>query len=406
MSHLTAISLRIILCVLSSGAAFRIASAQEIRISTDFPGGNIVVERLHGDTVWLKPDSENTEGTWFYWYFRIAGVAGRTITFQFTQNNVLARFGPVYSINNPDHWRYLGEQSYAKDRFRYSFGQEDTVAWFAMAMPYTQEHLEDFLANLRNVSLVKKGALCSTRQGRVVEELLLEPVDHPADYKVLITARHHACEMMANYVLEGIVQSICNERDLQFLLDRVAFRIIPFMDKDGVENGDQGKNRIPRDHNRDYDSVSIYNTTSALREQIPGWADNKMQVALDLHCPWIRNNYNEWIYMVGAEAPDIQDQQEVFSRYIERHAVGELRYRHEHFLAFGKAWNTSNNYSKGKSFAAWAQGVEGVQMAGTLEFPYANVLGTAVTKDNARVFGRAIAYAIQDYLLSLAEMAD
>jgi murein tripeptide amidase MpaA len=31
--------------------------------------------------------------------------------------------------------------------------------------------------------------------------------------------------------------------------ERFRFLAVPFMDKDGVEDGDQGKNRRPRDHN-------------------------------------------------------------------------------------------------------------------------------------------------------------
>ena len=43
-----------------------------INISSDFPGGNIIVNRISEDTVWLKPDSRLTEGEWFYWYFKIS----------------------------------------------------------------------------------------------------------------------------------------------------------------------------------------------------------------------------------------------------------------------------------------------------------------------------------------------
>ena len=42
--------------------------------------------------------------------------------------------------------------------------------------------------------------------------------------------------------------------------------LVPFVDKDGVEEGDQGKNRAPRDHNRDYAGASMYPETGALRE--------------------------------------------------------------------------------------------------------------------------------------------
>ena len=49
------------------------------------------------------------------------------------------------------------------------------------------------------------------------------------------------------------------------------------MDKDGVEDGDQGKNRRPGDHNRDWDGESIYNSTEAVREFLLVWSDNKLK---------------------------------------------------------------------------------------------------------------------------------
>lgn len=76
----------------------------DIKISSDFPGGNIVVNKISGDTVWLKPDLSFTNGEWFYWYFKISGISGKNITFKFDQNNVFAKYGPAYSINNDFTW--------------------------------------------------------------------------------------------------------------------------------------------------------------------------------------------------------------------------------------------------------------------------------------------------------------
>ena len=41
-----------------------------LNIDADFPGGNIVLDRIEGDTVLLHQDLRDTEGDWFYWYFR------------------------------------------------------------------------------------------------------------------------------------------------------------------------------------------------------------------------------------------------------------------------------------------------------------------------------------------------
>jgi len=44
-----------------------------LKVSSDFPGGNIVVTKISGDTVSVKPDLSFTAGEWFYWYFKVSG---------------------------------------------------------------------------------------------------------------------------------------------------------------------------------------------------------------------------------------------------------------------------------------------------------------------------------------------
>ncbi len=58
-------------------------SQAEPEISSDFAGGNIIVVKTTGDTLWLKPDLSETEGEWFYWYFKVSNISGKEIFFQF-----------------------------------------------------------------------------------------------------------------------------------------------------------------------------------------------------------------------------------------------------------------------------------------------------------------------------------
>ena len=45
-------------------------------IDADFPGGNILVERVDGNTAYIRQDLRDTTGHWFCWYFRVTGAAG------------------------------------------------------------------------------------------------------------------------------------------------------------------------------------------------------------------------------------------------------------------------------------------------------------------------------------------
>ena len=371
-------------------------NAQNIKISSDFPGGNIVVNKIEGDTVWLKPDLSFTKGDWFYWYFKISGISGKTITFKFDQNRVFAKYGPAYSLNNDETWKWYGENRVADNTFPYSFSEQDTVAYFSVAFPYTEKNLYSFLETLHNRETLKIDTLCFSPENRVIEKIIIPSFNKEPTHKVLITARHHACEMMASYVLEGIIKSLLNDINLQQLRERTEFMIIPFVDKDGVENGEQGKNRIPRDHNRDYEGEPIHNSTDAIRKTVPYWGANKIKLALDIHCPIISGGkWEENIYILGQSNYEMGQNTVIFSKLLEKNSFGgELKLYHKNFLPSGKSWNTGET----PIFAKWASSLEGISIATTMEFPYAYISGTMVSKDNARVFGEAVAYSIKDYL--------
>jgi hypothetical protein len=44
--------------------------------------------------------------------------------------------------------------------------------------------------------------------------------------------------------------------------------VVPFVDEDGVEDGNAGKNRAPHDHNRDHGSHSLYPDAMALQDKV------------------------------------------------------------------------------------------------------------------------------------------
>jgi len=386
----------LILCLVIFSANLQ---AQDITVSSDYPGGNIVVLDIQKDTIKLAPDLKHTEGDWFYWNFKVENIAGRKITFQFDSDNKFAKYGPAYSINNDQHWKWLGENSVQNNSFTFTFSESDSIAYFCMSFPYTESHLKEFLDRMTDPFL-QVDTLCLSPENRVVEKIRIMP-HKELKAKVLITARHHACEMIASYVLEGLMESILSEINLQYLRDHAEFLIIPFMDKDGVENGEQGKNRLPRDHNRDYIDTPVHNSTAALRELAPSWGEDDLKMALDIHCPWIKGDGNEYAYLVGTSDKQLEDNQKQFSKMLETNAHWEIQYKHQNFMKFGVAWNTGKNYTKGIPFAKWANSLKGMSMAATLEFPYAEVSGTQVSKDGARAFGKALAYSMQEYLQTL-----
>ena len=52
---------------------------------------------------------------------------------------------------------------------------------------------------------------------------------------LLLTARHHACESTGSYVLEGVLDTLLREP-----IPNTRVICVPFVDYDGVIDGDQG----------------------------------------------------------------------------------------------------------------------------------------------------------------------
>lgn len=367
-------------------------------IDTDFPGGNIVVESIRGNTVKLHQDTRDTEGWWFYWYFRVKGASGRSIRFQFTNGAVISSRGPAYSYDGL-HWSWLNKEEKEGTAFTFSFPEEKEEVYFSMGMPYLERNLNLFLERHLPSDFLRKEILCRSRHGRDVECLFAGCLQRNPKARVLVVARHHACEMMASYVMEGIMEYLFSKsQPARYLRENVEFMFVPFVDKDGVEEGDPGKNRRPHDHNRDYSGTSIYPEVKAIRNLVPEWSAGKLKVTLDLHCPMLRGKNDEKIFLVGSPYPAIWEQQRQLGKILQYFSRKSLPYCPENDIPFGVGWNSPKNFEQGKPFSDWAGQLPEVVCASSIEIAYASADGAEVNQSTARLFGQTLARTIAEYL--------
>jgi hypothetical protein len=161
-----------------------------------------------------------------------------------------------------------------------------------------------------------------------------------------------------------------------------------------VEDGDQGKNRKPHDHNRDYRGKSIYPSVRALRELVPRWSQGRLRIALDMHCPYIRGGANDHLFFVGGPSQENWQRIQQFGRVLKSAQTGSLQYTGRFDIPHGVSWNKATTGPCGK----WAETLPGVWLATTIEVPYASAGGKTVTPKTARTFGRALARAIRRFL--------
>lgn len=368
-----------------------------MQITSDFPGGNILVESISDETVRLRQDLRDTYGEWFYWHFAVSEAAGRTVVFEFVGSVAIGTRGPAWSSDRGLSWQWLGPGE--RDRFVFSFPADVDVVHFSVTIPYAEADWRRFLTPHAGSEKLRAGELCLSRKGREVEMLTFGCVEKSPTFRVVLSARHHCCETTASFALEGLVDYVIvsDESEAGWLRAHVEFVALPFLDKDGVEDGDQGKNRRPRDHNRDYGTESLYPETAAVKELF-GSAPVPFVVALDLHCPWLYGGLNEMLYLVGSRDVAIWEEQRKFGAILERCLRGPLPFRSADSLPFGQEWNVAKSFEKGIPFADWAGRAPGIRLAATIEVPYASARGVEVNAETARAFGADLGRALAGYL--------
>lgn len=214
------------------------------------------------------------------------------------------------------------------------------------------------------------------------------PAAGVAHRRLVLTARHHACEATASLVLEGILQEVVEARRSCDAWARGTEVIAcPMVDVDGVERGDQGKSRQPHDHNRDYARSSRYAAVRKIRSM--GLFDELPTVALDLHTPGLLGPLEERPFIV---ASGDRGDAEAISTFAA--AVGDGSTAPPAVMVFDEPWNSASSTGH-RCFAAWARSHPTVVLAGSVEYPNATVRGRPLSPGTARDFGRRIVAALE-----------
>ncbi len=351
-----------------------------MRIHTDFAGGNIVVDRIEENTVIVERDIRDTEGDWFYWAFCVEDAAGKTLTFSFPSWARVGRFGPAIS-HDLETWHWLDKPS-AGNTFTYTFGAQENKVYFAHNMLYQPPRFLSFCAEkglpVENFSLSESGeSLPALRFGN-------------GDKWILLTARHHACESTGSYVLEGVVDTL-----LPLLPEEYSVLVVPFVDYDGVVQGDQGKNRRPYDHNRDYNEESIYAVIDAIKTFAK---EHTVVCTFDFHSPWHQGEQNDYVFLSrSTEAMEpCTDRFGVFFR--EESAALPLRYEMVHDVGPNEQWNDETSPNSKNYFARQPS----VHLTATLETPYFGLAESQISEERMLQLGHAFARAVLRYLATMA----
>jgi len=396
-------SLLVLAGVLVAGFSFA-----DVVVDDKLPAGNILVLKQSEGKVELRQDQRDTKDEkWFYWAFRVTGAAGKTIRFEFTDKEPgggpVGVRGPVVSKDGGKSFAYPLDGKSDKCSFTYTFGKDENETFFYECFPYVLADWKAFVkkheAELGKTFVVE--TLCKSKKGADVPRARFGCIRKAPKYRALLTARHHCSETSASWVLEGVAEAFFAKDELgAWLRENVELMMVPFVDYDGVQAGDQGKKRFPHDHNRDYTEF-IYPETKALTEWVKSYAGAKLDLFMDVHCPWIRGKYNEFLYTPWKNPkiiPSIEGEK-FFSETLEKLQCGSMRYKASDDLPFGQSWNKGVNYGAGASSVMWfARDVKGLKLCRSFEVPFANANGAVVTPATCRDLGRDVAKVWQELL--------
>ncbi|MBR2025806.1 MAG: hypothetical protein IKA07_01580 [Alistipes sp.] len=368
-------------------------SPKTVVIDDQVPAGNIVFERILNDTVYVHQSLRGSKKAWFYWAFRVRGAQGKKLTFVFTKSFAICERGPVVSLDKGKSYEYLAEEGSTPHSFTYTFPDDAKEVWFYECHPYTPEMWEAFL-KAPHKGEFEIGVLCKTRKGRDVPFFRMTPRNSKPKFSVVLSARHHCSEAPAMYALEGLVATFLEDSELgDWLRENVELTVVPFVDMDGAVEGDQGKWRLPHDHNRDYTEF-LYPETAALASLI---AETEPQMFLDFHNPKLYKYNDNYIYTPYKEYNGVAELN--FSALIEKYQEGGLKYQTSDNLPYGTSWNAKHNYTDGMNVTTWvATNIKTIEIVRTFEFPFAYSNGEFVYPNKLRKFGHGMARALRAYV--------
>ena len=342
-------------------------------IHKDFPGGNIHVVEQTGSEVILENELRDTTGDWFYWAFCVENAENTEVTFRFLVDIRVGHWGPAVS-HDLKTWHWL--DSVDGESFTYRFAAGENRVYFAHHMLY---HPERFFAFAKQYNL-EVGELCKSKKGRSVPYVSFGSGSN----HVLLAARNHACESTGNYVLEGVLTSLLLEP-----MEDMRIFCVPFVDYDGVVDGDQGKSRYPHDHNRDYTSAetAIYPEVA----QILRYADtHSIRYAFDFHSPFHKRRRNDYIFIVR-KLKEMQLNQ--FSEELKNAVTpSSMQYSGEWDVPLNTEWNVL-----GTGFSSNMSRRPECDLSFTLESTYFGNPQDRISQEKLVELGKCFAKAFRSY---------
>ena len=185
-----------------------------LSISSSFDAGNIRVIRQDDSSADLEIVNDHLSDFYQWFYFRVAGAAGREVTLRITNcagsayPNGWPDYKGVMSLDR-EEWVRIDETSFADGVLTMKLTPPQDLVWIAYFAPYSMERHHDLVTTIAGIPGVGYSSLGKSLDGQDID--CLEIGEGPLT--VWLYARQHPGESMAEWWMEGALDVLCDPAD-------------------------------------------------------------------------------------------------------------------------------------------------------------------------------------------------
>jgi murein tripeptide amidase MpaA len=226
-----------------------------ITISSSFDAGNIRVLNQDGANADLEIVKDHMSDFYQWFYFRLAGAAGREVTLRITNCE-----GAAYPHGWPDYracmsvdrdeWVRIPGTSYSDGVLTIKLTPSEDIVWIAYFAPYSMERHHDLVTTIAGIPGVGYSSLGKSLDGQDIDCLTIGE----GPLSVWLYARQHPGESMAEWWMEGALEKLTDEDDpvARLLRRECTFHVVPNMNPDGSRRGHLRTNAVGANLNREW----------------------------------------------------------------------------------------------------------------------------------------------------------
>ena len=238
-----------------------------LTISSAFDAGNIRVVRQDDNSADLEIVHDHMSDFYQWFYFRIAGCAGREITLNLTNcagsayPNGWPGYKGVMSLDR-EEWLRIEGTSYAGGALTMKLTPPQDLVWIAYFAPYSMERHHDLVTQTAALPNVGYRSLGKSLDGQDIDCLTIGE----GPLNVWLYARQHPGESMAEWWMEGALEKLTDEDDpiARVLRSHCTFRVVPNMNPDGSRRGHLRTNAAGVNLNREWHAPSAEKSPEVL----------------------------------------------------------------------------------------------------------------------------------------------